>query len=72
MHIVYLILFIICLVLSAFFCSAETAFIGMQKLRLQHLLDTGHPNAKIVVKIMEKPEKFLATVLLGINFFETA
>ena len=72
MHIVYLILFIICLVLSAFFCSAETAFIGMQKLRLQHLLNTGHPNAKIVVKIMEKPEKFLATVLLGINFFETA
>jgi putative hemolysin len=72
MHIVYLILFVICLVLSAFFCSAETAFIGMQKLRLQHLLNTGHPNAKIVAKIMEKPEKFLATVLLGINFFETA
>jgi putative hemolysin len=68
----YLILFIICLVLSAFFCSAETAFIGMQKLRLQRLLNTGHPDAKIVVKIMEKPEKFLATVLLGINFFETA
>ena len=61
-----------CLVLSAFFCSAETAFIGMQKLRLQHLLDTGHPNAKIVAKIIEKPERFLATVLLGINFFETA
>ena len=61
-----------CLVLSAFFCSAETAFIGMQKLRLQHLLDTGHPNAKIVAKILEKPERFLATVLIGINFFETA
>jgi len=68
----YLILFILCLVLSAFFCSAETAFIGMQKLRLQHLIHTGHPKAKIVAKIMEKPEKFLATVLLGINFFETA
>lgn len=68
----YLILFLLCLVLSAFFCSAETAFIGMQKLRLQHLLNTGHPNARVVAKIMEKPEKFLATVLLGINFFETA
>src|SRR4030043_834252 len=71
-NIIFVILFFLCLGCAAFFCSAETAFIGMQKLRLQHLLNTGHPNAKIVVKIMEKPEKFLATVLLGINFFETA
>lgn len=68
----YIILFLICLGLAAFFCSAETAFISMQKLRLQHLIHTGHPKAKIVAKIMEHPEKFLATVLLGINFFETA
>ncbi|MFC1987238.1 hemolysin family protein [Chloroflexota bacterium] len=72
MNSLYLILFLVSLVLSAFFCSAETAFIGMQKLRLQHLMRTDHPNAKIVAKIMEQPEKFLATVLLGINFFETA
>jgi putative hemolysin len=44
----------------------------MQKLRLQHLLQSGHPSAKRVAKIVEQPEKFLATVLLGINFFETA
>lgn len=68
----YLLLFLISLFLAAFFCSAETAFIGMQKLRLQHLLRMKHPNAKIVAKIMERPEKFLATVLLAINFFETA
>jgi len=68
----YLVLFLISLGLAAFFCSAETAFIGMQKLRLQHLIHTGHPKAKIVAKIMEHPERFLATVLLGINFFETA
>ena len=58
--------------LASFFCSAETAFIGLQKLRLQHLLHTGHSRAKIVAKILERPERFLATVLLGINFFETA
>ena len=70
-HTLYFILFWISLGLSAFFCSAETAFIGMQKLRLQHLMQTGHPAAKMVARIMEQPEKFLATVLLGINFFET-
>jgi putative hemolysin len=68
----YLILFLICLGIAAFFCSAETAFIGMQKLRLQHLIHTNHPKARIVARIVEQPEKFLAAVLLGINFFETA
>jgi putative hemolysin len=68
----FAILFFLCLGLAAFFCSAETAFIGMQKLRLQHLIQSGHPAAQKVAKIVEQPEKFLATVLLGINFFETA
>ncbi|MBI2980654.1 MAG: HlyC/CorC family transporter [Chloroflexi bacterium] len=68
----FVVLFFACLLLAAFFCSAETAFIGIQKLRLEHLIRSDHPNAKIVARIMEHPEKFLATVLLGINFFETA
>src|SRR4030043_1571373 len=66
----YLILFLLSLLAAAFFCSAETAFIGMQRLRLKHLIRTNHPKAAIVAKIMDKPEKFLATVLLGINFCE--
>jgi putative hemolysin len=69
---IFVILFFLCLGCAAFFCSAETAFIGMQKLRLQHLIQNGHPSAARVAKIVEQPEKFLATVLLGINFFETA
>src|SRR4030042_1183054 len=68
----FLILFLISLAAAAFFCSAETAFIGMQRLRLKHLIHTNHPKAKIVAQILDKPEKFLATVLLCINFFETA
>ena len=68
----FLVLFLISLAAAAFFCSAETAFIGMQRLRLKHLVHTNHPKAKIVAKILDKPEKFLATVLLCINFFETA
>jgi len=68
----FVILFFLSLGCAAFFCSAETAFIGIQKLRLQHLIQSGHPAAKRMAKIIEQPEKFLATVLLGINFFETA
>lgn len=68
----FVILFFFSLGCAAFFCSAEAAFIGIQKLRLHHLIQKGHPSAKRVAKIVEQPEKFLATVLLGINFFETA
>lgn len=70
--VIHLIVFIICIFLAAFFCSAETAFIGMPKLRLRHLAETGDSRAKIVAKIMRQPEKFLATVLLGTNLSETA
>jgi putative hemolysin len=70
-HVLFIVLFLISLGFAAFFCSAETAFIGIQKLRLQHLIEKGSSRARIVAKIMERPEKFLATVLLGINLFET-
>jgi len=66
-----IVLFAVCLVLAAFFCSVETSFVSIQKLRLQHLMRTGTPGAKAVARILEQPERFLATVLLAINFFET-
>jgi putative hemolysin len=71
-NVLLIILFLICLVCASFFCSAETAFIGTQKLRLQHLAESGHPKAKIVARIIDNPERFLALVLLGTNFFESA
>ena len=70
--IIYVIIFFVFLVAAAFFCSAETAFISIQRLRLQHLMLGNDRRAKTVAKIIEHPEKFLATVLLGINFFEIA
>ena len=68
----YYVIFAVCLLFAAFFCSAETAFIGIQKLRLKHLIRMGDRRAKIVDQIILNPEKFLATVLFGINLFETA
>jgi putative hemolysin len=68
----YLVLLIVCLLLSAFFSGSETAFISLQKIRVQHLVDTKVRGAKRVAKMMEQPEKFLSTVLLGNNFVNTA
>ena len=70
--ILYLVLFVLCLVLSAFFSSSETSFVSLQRLRLRHLANTEVAPARQVVKLTEKPEKLLTTILLGNNFVNTA
>jgi len=68
----YLILFIICLLLSAFFSSSETAFISLQRIRMEHLLERNVKGAKRVARMIERPEKLLSTILLGNNFVNVA
>ena len=71
-EIIYLVLFLICLVFSAFFCSSETAFFSVQRFKLEHLVSTRVKRAKHVARMLERPEKFLSTVLLGTNLANTA
>jgi putative hemolysin len=61
----YVVLLIICLALSAFFSGSETAFISIQRFRLEHLVSTEVKGAKKVARIIERPERFLSTVLFG-------
>ena len=70
--ILYLVLALVCVLLSAFFSSSETAFISLQKIRIKHMESTGVARAGRVAKLMEKPERFLSTVVLGNNFVNTA
>ena len=62
----------LCLVLSAFFSSSETAFIALSRVRLMHLVNIGRPGAGRVSRLIERPEKLLATVLLSNNLVNTA
>jgi len=71
-NLLYLVLVLLCIVLSAFFSSSETAFISLQRIRIKHLESVGVAGAGRVAKILEKPEKFLSTVVLGNNFVNTA
>ena len=67
-----LLAFLVCLALSAFFSSAESAFISLPKLRIRYLVESGVKGAKQLAKASEKPERFLATVLLGNNLVNVA
>ncbi len=72
LYIVYLSLFILCLLLSAYFSSAETAFIALQRIRLEHLVKSNVKGARLVAKLIERPERLLSTILLGSNFVSVA
>ncbi len=68
----YLILLVICLLFSAFFSGSETAYVSLQRVRVQHLIESKIRGAKRVAGIIERPEKLLSTVLLGNTLVNTA
>jgi CBS domain containing-hemolysin-like protein len=68
---VYFILLFGCLILSAFFSSAETAYISLSRIRLNHLVESNVSGAGRVLRIKERPERMLSTVLLGNNLVNT-
>ena len=70
--IIYLILFGISVLASGFFCSAETAYISLQRYRLEHMIASGVIGAKLVAGLLNKPERFYSVVLLGTNLANTA
>ncbi len=63
---------VLCIIISAFFSSSETAFVGVERYRIQHLVETGEKRAERVAKMIERPERFLSTILLGNNLVNTA
>ncbi len=70
--ILYLVLLLVCVVLSAFFSSSETAFLTLQRVRLKHEVNTKVKGAERVARLLEQPGRLLSTILLGNNLVNTA
>ena len=65
-------LFILCVLLSGFFSSAESAFISIPRLRVRYLRESGIRGAQQLERVLDRPERLLATVLLGNNLVNIA
>lgn len=63
-QIVALVLLIVC---SAFFSSAETAFVTVNRIQVQLLADEGNKRAKRTLWILDNSAKMLSTILIGNN-----
>ncbi|NEX19425.1 HlyC/CorC family transporter [Thiorhodococcus mannitoliphagus] len=54
--------------LSAFFSGSETAILTMNRYKLRHMADQGHRGARIVRRLLERPDRLIGLILLGNNF----
>ncbi len=63
---------IVLLGFSAFFSGSETALMGISRLRLKHVAETRPMRARLVERLLEKPEKLIGTILLGNNLVNVA
>lgn len=66
-HLTRLIALVILVLLSAFFSSAETAFMTANKVKMKALADDGNKSAALVLKICEDTQKMLSAILIGNN-----
>ena len=61
------IIIIILVFLSAFFSAAETAFTSANRIRLKYMHEEGTKGAGCALKVIEKYDKCLTTILVGNN-----
>jgi putative hemolysin len=57
---------------NAFFVAAEYALVTARRTRLNELADSGNRRARIALRIMDSPVRFIGTVQLGITAFSIA
>jgi CBS domain containing-hemolysin-like protein len=60
-------LFIICVILSAFFSSSEVALISMTRAKVRTLDNENRVGSHALVALKESPEHLLTTILIGNN-----
>ena len=68
----YVPLLVVLLLLSGFFSSAETAFLSLQRVQLEHSVRSGRAGAARVSKLVERPGRLVASILVGNNLVNTA
>ncbi len=67
MLLVYLAIFVLFVLMSAFFSSAETSLLSLDKIKLSNNVRKKDRKAGILKRILEAPDEFFSTILIGNN-----
>ena len=60
---------LVSVLMVAFFSSAEASLISVNKVRIHYLAEQGNRAARTVNRVLQRHEKFFATILLTENAF---
>ena len=71
-YVVEILLFVICVLLTAFFSSSEVALISITRAKVRTLVNEGLPGSDAVAALKESPEHLLITILIGNTVVTTA
>ena len=63
---------VVCIALSAFFSSTETALMAVNRYRLRHLARGGSVGARAAEKLLGTPDRLIGLILLCNNFVNAA
>jgi Mg2+/Co2+ transporter CorB len=59
---------VLLILLSAFFSGSETGLMTLNRYRLRHLADRGHPGALRARRLLQRQDRLIGLILLGNNF----
>jgi len=62
-----IVLIAILILINGYLAGTEIAVVTARKSHIEHLAETGKKNAKIFLRLKEEPDRFLATIQIGIT-----
>ena len=68
----YIVIMLVCLIMSAYFSATETAFLSMNKTKMKTLAEKGDRGAALACKLEERYDKLISTILIGNNIVNIA
>ncbi len=71
-YITKIILIVAFIVMSGYFSATETAFLSLNKTRMKTLVEKGNKRAALTLRLSEKYDELLSTILIGNNIVNIA
>ena len=70
--IISIVIMAVCIMMSAYFSATETAFLSINKTRLKTMAEKGNRRAERVLKLSDRYDKLISTILIGNNIVNIA
>ncbi len=64
---IQILIIIFCIIMSAYFSATETALSTFNRIRMKNMAEKGNKRAALVIKLSEKYDALLSTILIGNN-----